>query len=131
MLYQIQQLPNEPIFVVRVKAPLHLGKYIYAIDEALLEMTAGLATAYRIDDLTRLRPDQFTLSDAREWFTGPIREDARWRSHIAHVVACKRGVRRLGRTLEARGATLEVPLYPSVAEAVAISRQALAQHASK
>lgn len=122
MLYTIRQLPGEPIFLVRALPPLHPHKRIHSIDYELLRMTQGFpGKVYRIDDLTRLHPHQFTYSDAVQWFTGPIREDACWRASMEHIAVGKRSLRHVLPRL-ARDHELHVPLFPSMPLALSYTR---------
>lgn len=118
MLYTIRKLPVAPIYIVRVKPPMNAAKSIYAIDMALLRLTGGLQTPfYRIDDLTALQPYHFTLSDARDWFSGPVREDAHWRGHCTHVVVAEKHIARLAYRLQDENNDIYVHLVPTYAAA--------------
>lgn len=123
MLYTIQQIPNHPIYIVRILPPLHLHKQIYAIDAELLRLTAQHSgRVVRIDDFTHLHPHQFTLADAAAWFGGPVREDEHWRSNIAHVAICRPGLRRLLPKLRASGTRAFVPVVATMEDALAFAR---------
>jgi len=124
MLYTIQQIPQKPIYIVRILPPLNLYKQIYAIDAELLRLTAGQdGRACRIDDFSHLHPYQFTRSDALAWFSGAVREDAQWRSHIAHVVIGKPKLRRMVSRLVADEHPMVVPLVPSMEAALAYAQR--------
>lgn len=123
MLYTITRIPQEPIYIVRVKPPLHPDKHIYAIDTELLRVvTSRQERVYRIDDLTALQPHHFTLSDAFEWFCGDVREDALWRGCVVHVAVCRADVAPLLATIYRTGEAVHVPLFDTVEDAVIYSR---------
>lgn len=133
MIYSIYKLPEEPIFLVRILAPMHAEKCIYAIDTEILRLIDPCSgrKIYRIDDFTRLRPHQFTLSDAVTWFTGPIREDQVWRGQIEHVGACNTPISQMIGTLHRRGEKVYMPLFTSVEEAIGFTRLEIARHAGQ
>jgi len=122
MLYTIQQIPNQPIYIVRILPPLNSAKQIYAIDAELLRLTAHHSgRACRIDDFTHLHPHQFTRSDALAWFGGAVREDAQWRSHIAHVAVAKPRLRQMVADLVAAGHPTYVPVLPRMEAALSVA----------
>lgn len=119
MLYTIQRLPDQPIYLVTVKPPLHPRKFIYGIDTELLRLHAThRGPLYRVDNLTALEPHHFTRSDALEWWSGPVREDLAWRGNVVHVAACRPGIARLVQSVYACGERLLVPLFPDLASAI-------------
>lgn len=123
MLYTIQKLPEEPIVIVRVLPPLSVEKQIFAIDVELARMSQQYNTKlYRIDDLTRLHPHQFTLTDALAWFTGSVREDALWRNQMPHVAVCRKKTTQMLATFQQAGITVHLPTFTSMTEAVAQAR---------
>lgn len=119
MLYTIQKLPEEPIVIVRALSPLSAEKQIFAIDVEFARLSQRYnAKLYRIDDLTRLRPHQFTLTDALAWFTGSVREDALWRSRMPHVAVCRKKTARTVETFQQAGIKVHIPVFVSMADAI-------------
>lgn len=129
MIYSITRLPQEPIYIVRVKPPLHPLKMIYSIDMELLRITGRQGRRiYRVDDLTALQRHDFTLSDAYGWFCGDVREDALWRGCVMHVAVCRGDAEPLLARIYRSGEAVHVPLFDSVADAVQYSRLEIMRH---
>lgn len=124
MLYTIQQLPQQPIYIVRILPPLHAYKQIHAIDAELLRLTANLnGRACRIDDFSHLHPHQFTRSDALAWFSGAVREDQQWRSHIGHIAIAKPKLHNMVSRLVVAGNSTYVPVVASMETALAYAQR--------
>lgn len=115
MLYTIRQFNEEPIVLVRVFSSMNINKNIYAIDADIATIPRKISgTVYRIDDLSNLGQQDFTLSDARHWFAGPIREDTIWRTQTVHFVIPSPAIRQLIARLILDGEQLHVSLAGSV-----------------
>lgn len=129
MLYTMQRLPQEPIVLIRVKPPLHCRKHIYTIDAELVRLTQHIdGTIYRIDDLTALSEQHFTLSDARDWFTGAVREDSLWRSNTQHIVVGQPFIKSLIHRLQFEQRRIPISFVEDVHTGLQAARQSISQH---
>lgn len=120
MLYTIQRLPHESIFIVRLRPPLHSNKDIYAIDTEIDRMVCTLpGPIYRIDDLSLLGKMDFTLSDAVMWLTGVLRDEQYWEGPIVHTAVGNSHILKLTRRINDEGIDrIRVKLHPTLLDAV-------------
>lgn len=129
MIYTIKRLSGLPVVLVRAFPPMNINKSIYAIDAEVAHITSQTTgTLYRIDDLSNLGQQDFTLYDARNWFTGLVREDAIWRTRTIHIVIPSPSIRRIVAHMIFNGEQLQVSLVGSLPTALEHIRSQILRH---